>query len=143
MIKFANFIYNKKFTPVMVKLKLVKSCVNAPITYACESWGSCSVRSLEVLQRKALKIALSIRKNIPNEVLYGESGYMPLKPIIYRRQLKFCRKIKNDAINETYSPITRIFDNAVNTNIQFIRHYKQLDTTFADENECYNFYENQ
>ena len=31
----------------------------------------------------------------------------------------------------------------MNTNIQFIRHHKQLDTTFADENECYNFYENQ
>ena len=68
---------------------------------------------------------------------------MPLKAIIYRRQLKFYRKIKNDAINDPYSPITQIFDNAVKTNIQFIRHYKQLDTTFADENECYNFYENQ
>ena len=48
-----------------------------------------------------------------------------------------------ETINDPYSPITRIFDNAVNINIQFIRHYKQLDTTFADENECYNFYENQ
>ena len=60
---------------------------------------------------------------------------MPLKAIIYVRQLKFYRKIKNDAINDPYSPITRIFDNVVNTNIQFFRHYKQLDTTFADENE--------
>ena len=127
----------------MVKLKLVKSCVNASITYARESWGSCSVMPLEVLQRKALKIALSIRKNIPNEILYGESGCMPLKAIIHRGQLKFYRKIKNDAINDPYLPITRIFDNAANTNIQFNRHYKQLDTTFADENECYNFYENQ
>ena len=94
IIKLAHSIYNKKFVPVMVKLKLVKSCVNASITYACESWGSCSVMSLEVLQRKALKIALSIRKNIPNEVLYGESGCMPLKAIIYRRQLKFYKKNK-------------------------------------------------
>ena len=54
IIKLANFIYNK-FAPVMVKLKLVKSCVNASITYPGESWGSCSVMSLEVLQRKALK----------------------------------------------------------------------------------------
>ena len=56
IIKLANFICNNKFAPVMVKLKLVKSCVNASITYACESWGSCSVMSLEVLQRKAYRL---------------------------------------------------------------------------------------
>ena len=143
IVKLANFIYNNKFAPVMIKLKLVKSCVNASITYACECRVCSSVVLLEVLQRKALKIALSIRKNIPNEVLYAESGCIPLKAIIYKRQLKFYRKLKNDTISDPYSPITLIFNNAVNVNIQFIRHYKQLDEKFADERECYNFYVNQ
>ena len=128
----------------MVKLKLVKSCVNSSTTYACDGWGSCSLISLEVLQRKSLKIALSVRKNIPNEVLYAESGCMPLKAIIYRWQLKFYRKkMKADATNDPYSPSTSIFNNTVSTNIQFTPHYNHLNETFANEIESYNVYEYQ
>ena len=51
--------------------------------------------------------------------------------------------MKNDGMNYPYFPITQIFNNEVNTNIQFIRHYKQPDEKFAGERECYNFSKNQ
>ena len=60
IIKLANFIY-KKNAPVVVKLKIVEACINASITYLCESWGNCPINQLESPQRKALKTALSIK----------------------------------------------------------------------------------
>ena len=62
IIKLANFIYNNKSAPVVVKLKIVEACINASITYTCESWRNCPINQLESLQRKALKIALSIKQ---------------------------------------------------------------------------------
>ena len=78
---------------MFVKLKVVKACVNAILTYSCVTWGSCPLNSIEILQRKAIKIALSIQKNIPNEILYIETGLSTLQPIIYKRQLKYFMKI--------------------------------------------------
>ena len=43
-----------------------------------------------------------VRKNIPNVVLYAESGCMRLKAIIYNRQLEFYRKMKADATNDPH-----------------------------------------
>ena len=80
----------------MVKLKIVEVCINASIIYSCESWGNCPINQLESLQRKALKIALSVKQNSANEVVYGESGFIPIKPKNYKRQHKYFRKLKND-----------------------------------------------
>ena len=85
MVKLSNFIYNNKYAPVTVKLKVVKAFVNASITYSYESWGSCALNTIESLQRKALKIALGVRNNIPNEIIYGESGFVSLRPALYKR----------------------------------------------------------
>ena len=95
-MKLANFMNKNKFAPGMVKLKVVKACINTALTYGCETWGNYPLNNIEVLQRKTLKIALNIQNNTPNEIVYLESGFTPLKPIIYRRQLQFYRKYKND-----------------------------------------------
>ena len=140
MVKLSNFIYNNKYAPVSVKLKVVKACVNGSVTYSCESWGSCALNSVESLQRKALKIALGVRNNVPNEIIYGESGFVPLRPGIYKRQLNFFRKLKNDTINNPSSTVAYIFNTAVENNIHLLLHYKHLDSKFNNPDACYKFY---
>ena len=142
-VKLANFMFNNKYAPVVVKLKVVKACINAILTYSCEAWGSCPLNSVEILQRKAIKIALSIQKNIPNEILYTETGLSTLKPIIYKRQWKYFEKIKTGAATNPHSSISRLFNIAMGKNLQFLRHYRKLNETFNSAQECYVFYVNE
>ena len=57
-VKLANFLLRNQFAPIVIKLKVVKACVNASLTYGCETWGSSPLNNIEVLQRKALKMVL-------------------------------------------------------------------------------------
>ena len=139
-IKLANFIKKNMYAPIMIKLKVVNACVNSALTYGCEAWSSCPLNSIEVLQRKALKIALNIQSNTPNEIIYIETGFKPLKTTIYKRQLKFFRKFKNECLNNHDSTISLIFQQAMDANVPFIKHYKKLDETFINIDDCYNFY---
>ena len=143
IIKLSNFLYHNKSAPVMIKLKMVKACIVSSTIYSCESWGSCPFAQLETLQRKALKLALSIRQNTPNEVVYIETGIIPLKPEIYKRQLKYYRKLKSMVADNPYSDISLIFNEANDKNIQYLRHYSQLDQRFGNVEECHRFYANQ
>ena len=53
----------------MVKLKVVKACVNSSLIYACEIWGNWPLNNVEVLQRKALKLMLNVYNNTPCEIV--------------------------------------------------------------------------
>ena len=139
-VKLANFMNKNQLAPIMMKLKVVNACVNSSLTYGCETWGNCPLNKIETLQRKALKIALGIRTNVPNDILYSESGFLPLKPIIYKRQLKFFHKMRHDASVNPTSPISCLFNMGMNENVAFLRHYKKLDEQFKTPNECYEFY---
>ena len=143
LVKLANYQRKNDLAPIAVKLKVVRSCINASLTYGSEAWGNSPLNGLEVLQRKALKIILNVRNSTPNEIVYIESGYIPLKPVVYKRQLKFFRKMKHHSITNPSSPISRIFEEIMTKKMPFIKHYKKLDEKFASPNECYNFYLNE
>ena len=96
--------------------------------------------SIEILQRKALKIVLDISKSTPNEIVYVESGYHTLKPSIYKRQLKFFQKIRDDCRENPNSPVSAIYKQAFDCNTQFIRHYKKLEGMFDTPQKCYDHY---
>ena len=81
-IKLANFMRKNSLAPINVKLKVLKSCENSVLTYSCEIWSSLPLTNIEILHRKALKISLNIKYNIPNEITYVESGFKPLKAMI-------------------------------------------------------------
>ena len=142
-VKLANFIYRNKYTPIMVKLKVVKACINSSLTYACETWGNCPLNSVEVLQRTALKLILNVYNNTPNEIVYIESGFTPLKPTIYKRQLNLFRKMKNDATRNPLSTISRFFIDIIHKKLPYIKHYMNLDEKFENAFHCYTFYENE
>ena len=138
-VKLANFAIKNDLAPIMVKLKVVSACVNSSLTYGCETWSSCSLRELEVLQRKALKLILNVYSNTPNEIIHIESGFSPLMPQIYKRQFNFFQKIKRDIAAKPYSPISRIINQILEKNLPFIRHYKKLDQKFENGHQCYLF----
>ena len=121
---------------------MVNACVNSSLTYGCEAWGSCPLNTVEILQRKALKMILDVSRNTSNEMIYIESGRLPLKPMIYKRQLKYYYKMKNDCMNNPTSLISMTFAQALSCNTTFVKHYKELDEKFSTPDECYRFYVN-
>ena len=141
-VKLASFLTKNPQVPISIKLKVLDACVNSALTYACETWGSYPLNTVEILQRTALKMILGVSSNTANAILYVESGRLPLKPSIYKRQLKYYRKMKSDCENNFASPISNIFVQALNKNVTFLRHYKRLDRTFRTPEDCFKFYSN-
>ena len=88
----------------MIKLKVVDACINSALTYGCESWGSTPLNTVEILQRKALRMILDVSKTTANEIVYVESGYGKLKPTIYKRQMSFFRKFKKHCEELLWAP---------------------------------------
>ena len=139
-IKLANFMRKNAHAPVLVKMKVVKACINTAVTYSCEAWGSSPLNSVEALQRKSIKIALGVKYNTPNELLYIETACKILKPLVMKRQLKFYRKFKDNCENNPTSTITTMFNLARDKNVVFLRHYRKLDEQFISPEECDRFY---
>ena len=94
-IKFYNFVRSNKVAPLLIKLKVLKSCVLSNLLYNCETFGKDIPKQLDIYYFKLLKTALGVRKNVPNDIVLIECGFLPLKAIIYGRQLNFFRKFRN------------------------------------------------
>ena len=142
-VKLARFLVKNEYAPLSVKLQVVDACINSALLYSCEAWGSCPLQSIEVLQRKALKMVLDVSKNTPNEVVYIESGLQSLKSSIYKRQLKFFQKVKKDSIENPTSPISVIIQQALDENTQYLRHYKKLEREFLSPERCFDHHVNE
>ena len=137
-IKLSNFIYNNKFAPISVKSKVLQSCVSSALLYSCETWSSSSIIKVECLFRDAIKNTFSVRKNIPNDIIYTEFDIPSLKAPVYKRQFKYWNKIKNDIQNDPESPISKLYSIAITANIPFIKHYQNLVNCYRDEFVCFN-----
>ena len=137
-VKFARFLIKNDYAPLSVKLKVVDACINSSILYSCESWGSYPLHKIEVLQRKALKMVLDVSRNTPNEIVYIESGFDNLKSTIYKRQLKFFLKVKQDCRDHPESPVSMVIQQALDQNVQFLRHYAKLERKTDTPQNCYD-----
>ena len=142
-VKLASFLIKHDTAPLSVKLKVVNACVNSALTYGCEAWGSTPLNTVEVLQRKALKMILDVRRNTPNEIVYIESGHRNTQPMIYKRQLKHFQKVKEDCLKNPTSTIAKIITSGMNSNTKFLRHYRKLDEKFSTPEECYEYHINE
>ena len=78
-VKLASFLTKNGDAPIPLKLKVVNACINSALTYGCETWGSFPLNSIEILQRKALRMILDVSRNTSNEIVYMESGFTILK----------------------------------------------------------------
>ena len=81
---------------------------------------------------------LDISKTTPNDIVYIETGFSNLRPAIQKRQLKFFQKMKKDCADNPTSPITVIFHQALQENIPFLRHYKNLEQTYLTPQQCFD-----
>ena len=88
-IKFVNFCRKCFLAPLFVKLRVLNACVTSSLLYGAEVWGMSKIPKLESLYRQGLKIALSVKNNVNNEIVYTESGEDPLEVRITKQQLKF------------------------------------------------------
>ena len=93
-LKFFNFIRANRLAPIAVKLKVLMACVMSTLLYNCETFGANLPKGLETLYYKLIKSALNVRPNTPNHIVLIESGLLPLRALILKRQLKFFRKFK-------------------------------------------------
>ena len=73
-----------------------------------------------------------MRRNTPNEIVYVESCHLPLQSTILKRQFKFWSKITKDIEENPDSPITILYQLAINARIPYIRHYINLHQEFKD-----------
>ena len=142
-VKFASFLIKNEYAPIAVKLQVVDACINSSLLYGCESWGSCPLSTAEILQRKALKMVLDVCKCTPNEIVYIESGFQCLKSKIYKRQLKFLLKIRQDIMDNPESSVSKVLQLAFDQNTPFLRHYTKLEGMFATPLECYEHFADQ
>ena len=94
-IKFYNFLRTNKCAPLFIKLKVLKSCVISNILYNCETFGRIIPKDLEKCYCSLLKSCLGIRKNVPNDIVLIECGFLPLEALVYGRQLNLYRKFKS------------------------------------------------
>ena len=88
-IKFFNFIRNNKCSPTAIKLKVLTACVTSTLLYNCETFGNDLPKAFETLYLKLIKSALNVCPNTPTELVLIESGLLPLKALVLKRQLKF------------------------------------------------------
>ena len=86
---------------------------------------------------------LDVRRNTPNEIVYIESGHKNTQPMIYKRQLKHFRKVKEDCLNNSNSTIAKIITLGMDSNTKFLKHYKTLDEKFPTPEACYEYYINE
>ena len=142
-IKFANFILNNIYSPITVKYKVLMSCVRSVLLYGCETWGNGDISNIEAVHRKAIRTTLGVKNNTANDIVYIESGLQPLKATIRRQQFKFWQKICDEIQNNPDSPITQIYQIAMEKKILFIKHYMNLHKKFGTEKECYEFFVNE
>ena len=134
-IKFTSFCKKNFLAPLETKIKVLNTCVSAALTYGCEAWGRCNLRSIETIYRQGLKTALSIRPSVNNEIVYMETGQVPLSVRIAKQQLAFWLKIQEKLHDEEYY-ITKLVKQAVDLKIDFIIYYKSLQERFGDAESC-------
>ena len=84
-----------------------------------------------------IKSALNVRPNIPNEIVLIESGLLPLRALVLKRQLKFYRRFKA-SLRENSVRQSVFCDLLLPTNqTSYLKHYITLDEKYANPNDIY------
>ena len=129
-----NFCRKSFLAPLFVKLRVLNACVTSSLLYGIEVWGLSKVPKLESLYRQRLKIALSVKNNVNNEIVYTESGEDPLELRITKQQLKFWTDIKQLTISNPDHYISKLVNATKDT--PYIKHYLQLEQKYTSIAQC-------
>ena len=129
-IKFFNYIRSNRLAPTSIKLKVLMSCVTSTLLHNCETFGPKLPKRLDTLYFKLIKSAMNLRANTPNHIVLIESGLLPLRALVLKRQLKWFRKFKLSIRDN--SPRKIVIDELSNTNVtnEYLQHYLNLDEKY-------------
>ncbi len=108
------------------------------MVYACETWGAADFKRVEVLYRQGLKTALSVRSGVNNEIVYTESGELPLKIRITKQQLKFWLTLQDYLKDKPLHYISKLITTANANNVRYIMYYNNLQELYVDTTNCIN-----
>ena len=134
-IKFYNFLRTNKFAPLFIKLKVLKSCVMSKILYNCETVGSVIPKDLQKCYCSLLKSCLGVHKSTPNHTILIECGFLPLRALVYGRQLNFYRKFKTTLTSQSARHI--LFNKLLVNCPAYLQHYIKLDEKGNNKNEIH------
>ena len=143
VIKFYNFIRSNKLAPLAVKLKVLRACVVNSLLHNCETFGYLVPRDLESTYMKLIKCCLNIRSNVPNDIVFIESGLLPLKAVILVRQFKFYKErffgtVKKNSRRDKM--LNMLLEDQNRT--KYIQHYEDLVTRYESKKNIVNEYRN-
>ena len=142
--EFYGWLEVNQETPIILKLRVLYGCMFAAILYSCEAWGNIEVIAEQILlmERKALKRCLGVKKSVPNDILYHELNIPDIIAKTMKLQQKFFAKIM---MLEPHQAIVRqlldifIADEEYSQNEDsFLAHYLRLHTDHLDTNTPYN-----
>ena len=114
--------------PVDISLELFNQLVVPVLTYGCEVWGFCNFNSIEILQRKFIKIILGVNKCTPNVMIYGETGLYPIEHVVNMRMINFYMRIingKQSKFSYVLYQVLRKRSDIYNMDYRWIDHVKQ------------------
>lgn len=81
--------------PLDMSIDLFDKTVLPILLYGCEVWGFEACDIIEKLHLKFLKILLGVRNSTCSEMVYGETGRLPLRYEVKSRMVVFWYKISN------------------------------------------------
>ena len=133
-IKFGNFCRKNFLAPLLIKLKVLNTCVNASVTYACETWGVAKIKEVETMFRQGIKSALSVRESVNNEIVYVESGERPLEIRIAASQIKFWSSLCTIQQENPNHYISKLLE--IGGETEYVKYYKRLHERFIYPSSC-------
>ena len=127
-----------RYAPLPVKLNVLKTFVVNSL-YNCETFGNRIPQDLENTYVKLIKCAFRVRSNTPNLLLYGESGFLPIKAMVHSKQLKFYRILtSNIAAGSRRDNLMKSLLEGTPT--PYLQNYVKLDEKYGSTSDIYKEY---
>ena len=136
VVKYYNFLRSNRSAPTKVKMKVLRSCVTTSLLHNCEAFGPDIPKDLEPTYLKLLKSCFNVRSSTPNFILYIESGFLPIKFIIYLRQYKFYKRFRQSI--HAKSRREKMMSLLLEQQTKFLKHYEKLVSNYASTDEILN-----
>ena len=141
VIKFYNFIRSNRSAPLKVNLKVLRSCVMGSVLHNCEAFANYLPKDLESTYMKLLKSCFNVRTSTPNLLVLIESCFLPIKAVIYCRQLKFYKRF-SDSIQPD-SRRNNVFRFLLQYQTRYLKHYETLSSKYSLTEEIITEYRNE
>ena len=134
-IKYFNFLRANHLAPLCVKTKVLKACVVNSLLTNCETFGPCIPKELTKTYDKLLRRTFNVRNNTPSLLLYIESGFLPIKALIFARQLKFFQRYKRRLTGNTRR--VQMFQRLMGEPTKYLQHYIDISARYQTVADVY------